>query len=63
MKTEKQKFLDYVEDQIINTGLIDIKFVMRNDFEEVKTYGTAEEFYAEANRILAAPTLPDTDFF
>ena len=58
MKTEKQKYLEYIAEQV-EKGLIDTKFF----FTESAKNATEEELYAELNRMKDAPDVPYLELF
>jgi hypothetical protein len=53
---EKEKFLNYVRGQS-EKGLIDIKLFLNPDAKPTNE----EELYAELNRMVEAPDVPDTE--
>ena len=54
--TEKEKFLQYIDGQV-KLGMVDIHF----SWTEEAGKASEEEIYAELNRMIEAPDLPDPE--
>ena len=72
--TEKEKYFDYINDQINNHGLIGAHITTGRQVEDFQWLVDGkpipkrepideEEFYGELNRMIAAPDIPDPEIF